>query len=56
MSLETTDGGIYTSDDDYDDGFSSDSSLDFPVSLNQLDARTYVYSNGVCLVYKLFSS
>ena len=31
-----------------DNGFSSDSSFDFPVaSLSQLDARRYVYSNGV---------
>ena len=37
-------GGSYTSDNDYDDGFSTDSSFDFPVvSLSQLDARRYVY-------------
>ena len=48
ISLDTTNGDSYTSDNDYDDGFSSDSSFDFPVvSLSQLDARRYVYSNGV---------
>ena len=35
-----------TSDNDYDDGFASDSLFDFTmVSLSQLDARRYVYSN-----------
>ena len=48
--METPDGGSYTSDNDNDDGFSSDSSFDFPiVSLSQLDVRRYVYSNGVSM-------
>ena len=54
ISLETPDDGSYTSDSDYDDGFSTDSSFDFPVvSLSQLDARRYVYSNGVGRVLQL---
>ena len=38
ITLETPHGSSYTSDNEYDDGFSSDSSFDFAVvSLSKLD-------------------
>ena len=50
ISLESPQGAMYASDIDYD-GFTSDSSFEFPVvSLSQLDARRYLYSNGVSLM------
>ena len=48
ISLESPQGAMYASDINYDDGFTSDSSFEFPiVSLSQLDACRYLYSNGV---------
>lgn len=48
ISLDSPEGMSYTSDVEYDDGFTSDSSSEFPVvSLSQLDARRYMYSNGI---------
>ena len=48
ISLDSPDGMSYTSDVEYEDGFTSDSSSEFPVvPLSQLDARRYMYSNGI---------
>ena len=36
--------------EEYDNGFSNDSTFEFPVvSLSQLDALRYVYSNGISI-------
>ena len=46
--MSSPDSIRYASDVEYEDGYTSDSSSEFPVvSLSQLDARRYLYSNGI---------
>ena len=48
ISFDSPDSISSASDVEYEDGYTSDSSTEFPVvSLSQLDARRYLYSNGI---------